>query len=87
MPKTVPRADDSGEPLIEDRIMSSAQIRARLIELSDERIAAERTGLGSNRTYMDDLESEIVTYRLALTGAAVTEIAVLRGELFGRQFG
>jgi hypothetical protein len=36
---------------------------------------------------MADLEDEIATYRLALAGAAVTEIAVLRGELFGRQFG
>jgi hypothetical protein len=67
--------------------MSSSEIRARLTQLTDERVAAERAGLGSNRTYMDDLESEIVTYRLALVGTAVTEIAVLRGELFGRQFG
>jgi hypothetical protein len=36
---------------------------------------------------MDDLESEIATYRLALVGASLTEIAVLRGELFGRQVG
>ena len=67
--------------------MLSSEIRARLIELAHERVAAERAGLGSNRSYMDDLESEIVAYRLALVGAAVTDIAVLRGELFGRQFG
>jgi hypothetical protein len=36
---------------------------------------------------MDDLDSEIVAYRLALVGASVTEIAVLRGELFGHQVG
>jgi hypothetical protein len=36
---------------------------------------------------MADLDEEIVAYRLALVGAAVTEIAVLRGELFGREFG
>jgi hypothetical protein len=67
--------------------MSCTQIRARLTELAHERVAAERAGLGGNRAYMADLEDEIATYRLALAGAAVTEIAVLRGELFGRQFG
>ena len=67
--------------------MSASQIRARLIELGRERVAAERAGLGGNRAYMTDLENEIVTCRLALIGADVTELAVLRGELFGRQFG
>ncbi len=67
--------------------MLSSEIRARLIELAHERVAAERAGLGGNRSYMDDLESEIVAYQLALVGAAVTDIAVLRGELFGREFG
>ena len=67
--------------------MSASQIRARLIDLARERLAAERAGLGGNRAYMADLENEIVTCRLALIGADVTELAVLRGELFGRQFG
>ena len=67
--------------------MSSSQIRARLIALARERVAAERAGLGGHRAYMADLEGEIVTCRLALVGADVTELAVLRGELFGRQFG
>jgi hypothetical protein len=67
--------------------MSSSQIRARLSELTDELVAAERAGLDRNQVYMADLEDEIVACRLALVGAAVTEIAVLRGELFGRQFG
>jgi len=67
--------------------MMASEIRARLIELAHERVAAERAGLGGNRSYMDDLDSEIVAYRLALAAAAVTEIAVLRGELFGRQLG
>ena len=67
--------------------MTASEIRARLIELADERMAAERAGLGSDRTYMDDLDNEIDAYRLALAGVAVTEIAVLRGELFGRQLG
>jgi hypothetical protein len=67
--------------------MSSTEIRARLIELAQERFAAEHAGLGGNAAYMADLEGEIAAYRLALAGAAVTEIAVLRGELFGRHYG
>jgi hypothetical protein len=67
--------------------MLSSEIRVRLKELAHERVAAENAGLGGNRAYMDDLESEIAIYRLALVGAAVTDIAVVRGELFGRQFG
>ena len=67
--------------------MSSSQIRARLVDLALERLAAERAGLDGNRAYMADLENEIVSCRLALVGADVAELAVLRGELFGRQFG
>ncbi len=66
---------------------SCSQIRARLIQLARERVAAERSGLGANRAYMDDLEDEIATYRRALAVAVVAEIAVLRGALFGRQLG
>jgi hypothetical protein len=36
---------------------------------------------------MTDLEQEIAAYRNALAGASVTEIAVLRGVLFGRDQG
>jgi hypothetical protein len=67
--------------------MSSTDILARLTQLAQEHVAAERAGLGSNQAYMADLEDEISAYRRALVGATVTEIAVLRGELFGRQLG
>ena len=67
--------------------MSTTEIRAHLLELQRERFEAERAGLTDNGAYMADLEEEIAAYRLALVGAAVTEIAVLRGEIFGRQFG
>ncbi|HVD56112.1 MAG TPA: hypothetical protein VNC17_04665 [Thermoleophilaceae bacterium] len=67
--------------------MSSTEIRAHLLELAQERIEAERAGLSANAAYLADLEDEIVTYRHALVGAYVTEIAVRRGELFGREFG
>jgi len=59
----------------------------RLRVLFLERAAAEIAGLGANRRYMDDLEQEISGCRGAYVGAAVTEIAVLRGELGGRLFG
>jgi hypothetical protein len=67
--------------------MSSTEIRAHLLELAQERAEAERAGLSANATYMTDLEDEIVTYRRALVAASVTEIAVRRGELFGRELG
>ena len=67
--------------------MSPTEIRVHLLELAQERIAAERAGLSVNAAYMADLEGEIVTYRRALVAASVTEIAVRRGELFGREFG
>lgn len=67
--------------------MSATEIRAHLLELAQERFEAERAGLADNAAYMADLEDEIVTYRCALVGAHVTEIAIRRGELFGRDFG
>jgi hypothetical protein len=81
------RGDDSGAALVDDPGMSSTEIRAHLLELAQERVVAESVGLSANEAYMADLEEEIAAYRLALVGVAVTEIAVLRGELFGRQFG
>ncbi|MEA2320164.1 MAG: hypothetical protein QOD81_14, partial [Solirubrobacteraceae bacterium] len=63
------------------------EIRARLIALANERFAAEEAGLTADRAYMADLESEVLEYRRALVGAIVTEIAVSRGELVGRNFG
>ena len=67
--------------------MSITEIRAHLLELAQERLEAERVGLSENAGYIEDLDDEIVTFRRALVGADVTEIAVRRGELFGRQFG
>jgi hypothetical protein len=67
--------------------MFAIEIRARLAELAEERVAAEHAGLTADAAYMADLESEVRQYRLALIGALVTEIAVSRGELLGRNFG
>jgi hypothetical protein len=67
--------------------MSSIEIRVHLLDLALERLTAERMGLSNDRHYMADLEEEIAAYRAAYVGAAITEIAVLRGELFGREVG
>ncbi|MDX6680701.1 MAG: hypothetical protein QOG94_740 [Solirubrobacteraceae bacterium] len=63
------------------------QIAEQLRLLYVERALAESAGLAGNRTYMDDLEDEISGCRDAYVGAAVTEIAVLRGVLGGRLSG
>jgi hypothetical protein len=55
--------------------------------LLEEREAALRTPLACNRIYMDDLEADIAASRAAFVGLAVTEVAVLRAEVFGRQYG
>ena len=71
----------------EENAMSSSQIHAHLLALAQERLVAEEIGMRPDGAYMADLEDEIATYRHALAGAAVTEIAVLCGELLGRNFG
>jgi hypothetical protein len=63
------------------------EIRAHLLALAHERSAAERLGLRADGAYMADLEEEIAAYRHALVIASVTEIAVLRGVVFGRELG
>ena len=61
--------------------------RIRLNELRAERLLAWSLGLTANTTYMDNLDEEISEVTAAYTGAAVTEIATLRAELFGPQAG
>ena len=48
---------------------------------------ASNYGMTANATYMADLDDEIAEVTAAYTGAAVTEMATLRGELFGLQVG
>lgn len=55
--------------------MTAIEARTHLIQLEAERALAT------------DLDDEIEALRHAYVGAAVTEIASLRGELFGPQFG
>jgi hypothetical protein len=71
----------------DDPYMRPNEIRAYLLMLAEERLAAEVLGMRADGAYMTDLEQEIAAYRHALVGASVTEIAVLRGVLFGRDQG
>ncbi|HEY7150363.1 MAG TPA: hypothetical protein VH391_01655 [Solirubrobacterales bacterium] len=61
--------------------------RERLIELETERELALEVGLGANDAYMTDLDAELEHHRSLYVAAVVTELATLRGELFGRQVG
>jgi hypothetical protein len=63
------------------------QLKDELRELLVERAAASLQGLDRNSTYAADLESDLVAAREAYVGAAVSEIASLRAELTGPQWG
>jgi hypothetical protein len=67
--------------------MSAIEIQTHLRQLEAERILSSLEGLASDPAYMADLVAEIAATRRAYVGAAVTEIAELRAELFGRQIG
>jgi hypothetical protein len=67
--------------------MDPGEIRAQLDRLHLERLEAESVGLTACEAYMQDLENEISECRAAFVGAAVTELAVARAELFGRLIG
>jgi hypothetical protein len=66
--------------------MTALQLHDHLLVLRAERAAASLEGLG-DRDYLDDLRAEIEATKLALVGAAVTEIATFRGQLRGPQIG
>jgi hypothetical protein len=68
-------------------MMSALQARSHLSELEVERALAGSTTLSGVDSYMADLEQEIATWRNVYISAAVTEIASLRAELFGPQYG
>jgi hypothetical protein len=64
--------------------MYAHEIRTQLELLQLERLEAESAGLTTCEAYMRDLQEEISDCQAALVGATVTEIAVARGELWGR---
>lgn len=79
--------DDRPSGLGDHRAMSPVEIRTRLLELAQERFAAEDAGLTADPAYLADLEAEVRQCRRALVCAHVTEIATFRGESCGRNVG
>ncbi|MEA2279010.1 MAG: hypothetical protein QOC78_3970 [Solirubrobacteraceae bacterium] len=61
--------------------------RRRLQELHRERMLALMTPLAGEPAYMADLEGEILATEAAYVAAAVTEVAALRAQLAGAQWG
>ena len=67
--------------------MLAIEMQIRLKELRAERVLASSEGLAADSAYMADLDDEIAEVSNAYLGAAATEIATLRAELFGPQVG
>jgi hypothetical protein len=70
--------------------MLAIEMHIRLKELQAERMLASSAGQAADTAYMAymaDLDDEIAEVSDAYIGAAVTEIATLRAELFGPQVG
>jgi hypothetical protein len=67
--------------------ISALEARSLLIQTEHERSLARREGLAGVAAYMADLDAELEERRELYVAAAVSEIATLRGELFGRQAG
>ena len=70
-----------------DRPMRAIELQIRFRQLGVERLLASTQGLAANAVYMSDLDDEMAEVSAAYAGAAVTEIATLRAELFGWQTG
>lgn len=68
-------------------IVSAAHARSQLAGLLDELDAALRSPLAGIGVYMEDLEAEIAACRATYAAAAITELALLRGALTGRNQG
>jgi hypothetical protein len=66
---------------------SATDARRLLERLLMERSAAHASGFAQDRGYLEQVESDLRAARDAYTGLAVTEIATVLGELFGRQAG
>jgi hypothetical protein len=66
---------------------TAIDVKHHLLLLHEERALALEAGLGADQAYMADLDDEIAATHAAWIGAAVTEIATLRGQLNGPQVG
>lgn len=67
--------------------MTALDVRLQLGRLAAERLDAIEAGLGDNAMYMRELDDDLSAARASYVGLAVTEIATLRGQLFGSQNG
>lgn len=67
--------------------MTALDVRLQLGRLAAERLDAIEAGLGANASYMRDLDEDLLATRASYVGLAVTEMATLRGQLFGTQTG
>lgn len=67
--------------------MTALDVRQQLGRLAAERLDAIEAGLGDNAMYMRELDEDLTAARASYVGLAVTEIATLRGQLFGTQNG
>ena len=67
--------------------MTALDVRLQLGRLAAERLDAIEAGLGDNAMYMRELDDDLSAARASYVGLAVTEIATLRGQLFGSQHG
>ena len=67
--------------------ITALELRSQVTQLEAERSLALGTSLASVPAYMADLDRELDYRRHLYVAAAVTEIATLRAELFGRQVG
>ena len=66
---------------------SAIEVHAYLLALEAERALASIDGPAPDPVYVAYLDGEIEATTSAYVGAAVTEIATLRAELFGPQVG
>lgn len=67
--------------------MTASDVRHHLLLLHEERALAREEGLLDDPAYLADLDEEIEACRHAYIGAAVTEIAMLRASIDGRNEG
>ena len=67
--------------------MDAIDARTRLIQLEAERFLTQDTELAQIPSYMADLDEEIEATRQLYVISAVLEIAELRADLSGAQFG
>jgi hypothetical protein len=68
-------------------VKSATDIKNHLDLLQHERVLALGTALRDDPRYMADLEEEILATRHAYVGSAVLEIAQLRADIAGANWG